>query len=87
MILDQLKQYKPYSISPGYNAAQVLYGKYDLDSLIENTTYPVSKTLTKAIEGLVHSKIDTDKIYLYQHEQSLLFQMIYSKPSNLLYGI
>lgn len=76
MILDQLKQYKPYSISPGYNAAQVLYGKYDLDSLIENTTYPVSKTLTKAIEGLVHSKIDTDKIYLYQHEQSLLFQMI-----------
>ena len=27
MILDELKHYKPYSISPGYHSEHILYGE------------------------------------------------------------
>ena len=34
MILDTLKQFKPYSISPGYHSDMILYGTESTDELI-----------------------------------------------------
>lgn len=76
MILDELKQYKPYSISPGYLSDQILYGQLEAIELIAQTTYPYQHETAKAIQGIVHSHIDNSDVYLFTHEHSLLFQMI-----------
>lgn len=81
MILDELKQYKPYSISPGYNANSIIYGYQTVDSIIPGTTYPIVDHMTKAIEGIVWSDIDEDEVYLYQSSRSLLFQYIHKNTS------
>lgn len=79
MILDELKQYKPYSICPGYNANKIIYGQPSKDEIISGTTYPTIHNITKAIEGLVHSHIEQDEIYAYTDENTILFQMISNK--------
>lgn len=72
MLLDQLKQYKPYSISPGYNAQQIIFGNSQHD-IIEGTTYPSQDHNYKAIEGIVQSDIHKDIINCYEYNHSLLF--------------
>lgn len=75
MILNELKQFQPYSISPGYMAHTILYGDNDHDEIIPGTTYPADSQLTKAIKGIVHSDIDNDNVYVFIHEHSLLFTL------------
>ena len=70
MILEQLKQYKPYSISPGYNTKHVIYDDTQ-NEIIKGTTYP-SNQYHKAIEGIVHSHIEHDAIFFYDNQHSLL---------------
>ena len=70
MILEQLKQYKPYSISPGYNTKHVIYDDTQ-NEIIKGTTYP-SNQYHKAIEGIVHSHIEHDAIFFYDNQRSLL---------------
>lgn len=74
MLLNELKQYKPYSISPGYNAKQITYGLNPIDNeIIKGTTYNAKKENSKAIEGLVSNDINKQKIFFYNHKSSLLF--------------
>lgn len=89
MILDELKQYKPYSISPGYLGDQILYGQPESIELIPQTTYPYQYETAKAVQGIVHSHIDNSDVYLFTHEHSLLFQMIQNnqKESYLEYSL
>lgn len=72
MILDELKHYKPYSISPGYLAQKILYGTNHAD-IIAQTTYPSLDESHLAIEGIVHSHIHHDFVYAMTYEQSLFF--------------
>ena len=54
MLLNELKQYKPYSLSPGYNAQQIVYGFSPTDGdIIKGTTYVAKKENSKAMTGLV----------------------------------
>lgn len=89
MILDELKQYRPYSISPGYHSDQILYGQKESLELIEGTTYPYEYKTAKAIQSIVHSVDNEDDVYLFIHEQSLLFQMIHAnqKEAYLEYSL
>ena len=73
MLLETLKQFKPYSISPGYNANQIIFGTYSHNDIIEGTTYIADKDYQKAMEGIVHCHIDRDKIYVLSNQNSLLF--------------
>ena len=77
MILDELKHYKPYSISPGYHSEHILYGEKLTLDYINGTTYPYEYETAKAIMGLVHSQYNNDYVYLFIHEQSLLFQIVH----------
>lgn len=74
MILEQLQQYKPYSISPGYNTSQIIYGVPDeQNDMIPGTTYPSSHKHHKAIEGIVMTDINEEQIdYLHDHHSILL---------------
>ena len=50
MLLNELKNYRPYSISPGYNARQITYGLNPLNNeIIKGTTYNAKKENSKAI--------------------------------------
>lgn len=71
-MLDQLKQYKPYSISPGYHAQQIIYGELS-DEIIQGTTYLACENNHKAIEGIVHSDIDKDNMKYYMKNDCFLF--------------
>lgn len=74
MLLNELKQYRPYSVSPGYNANQIVYGFSPLDNeIIEGTTYNAKKENSKAMHGLVSSHIETHKIYMYKQQDAILF--------------
>lgn len=74
MLLQELKNFRPYSISPGYNARQITYGFNPLDNeIIPGTTYNAKKENSKAIQGIVNSHIGYQKVYLYHHKNSLLF--------------
>lgn len=74
MLLNELKQYKPYSISPGYNATQIIYGFSPLDNeIIKGTTYNAKKENSKAMQGLVSTQQNIHKIYMYKHFDSILF--------------
>ena len=75
MILDTLKQFKPYSISPGYHSDMILYGTESTDELIPHTTYPYQHDTAKAIQGIVHSHYQHDFVFVFIHEHSLLFQI------------
>lgn len=75
MILDTLKQFKPYSISPGYHSDMILYGTESTDELIPHTTYPYQHDIAKAIQGIVHSHYQHDFVFVFIHEHSLLFQI------------
>ena len=75
MILDTLKQFKPYSISPGYHSDMILYGSESTDELIPHTTYPYQHDTAKAIQGIVHSHYQHDFVFVFIHEHSLLFQI------------
>lgn len=75
MILDTLKQFKPYSISPGYHSDMILYGTESTDELIPHTTYPYQQDTAKAIQGIVHSHYQHDFVFVFIHEHSLLFQI------------
>lgn len=77
MILDTLKQFKPYSISPGYHSDMILYGTESTDELIPHTTYPYQHDTAKAIQGIVHSHYQHDFVFVFIHEHSLLFQIIH----------
>ena len=78
MLLETLKQFKPYSISPGYNANQIIFGTYSHNDIIEGTTYIADKDYQKAMEGIVHCHIDRDKIYVLSNQNSLLFAYEYN---------
>lgn len=88
MILDELKQYKPYSISPGYNAQNIIYGVFK-DQMIEGTSYFEQTDNHKAMKGLVHSHIDLDFIYYYTNENSILWtiERHHEKKAYLEYSI
>lgn len=74
MLLNELKNYKPYSISPGYNAKQITYGLNPLDNvIIEGTSYNAKKENSKAIEGIVNNDINKQNIFIYNNKSSLLF--------------
>ena len=75
MILDTLKQFKPYSISPGYHSDMILYGTESTDELIPHTTYPYQHDTAKAIQAIVHSHYQHDFVFVFIHEHSLLFQI------------
>ena len=89
MILDELKHYKPYSISPGYHSEHILYGEKLTLDYISETTYPYEYETAKAIMGLVHSQYNNDYVYLFIHEQSLLFQIVHNnqKEAYLEYSL
>lgn len=89
MILDELKQYKPYSISPGYHSEHILYGEKLTLDYIDGTTYTYEYKNAKAIMGLVHSQYNNDQVYLFTHEHSLLFQIIHNnqKEAYLEYSL
>jgi len=72
MILEQLKQYKPYSISPGYNAQHLIYGQQHDNEILTGTTYTPTYHQRKAMEGLVHTQINDD-IYFLNNQNSILF--------------
>lgn len=76
MILNQLKEFRPYSISPGYNTNQIIYGTNIPDNeIIIGTTYTAYPNHKKAIEGLVHSHIDKDKVFYLSNDHSILFMI------------
>lgn len=75
MLLDQLKQYKPYSISPGYSAHQIIYGNHEDEDIIEGTTYVSDSTYYHAIKGITHIHIKKDQVYLLEQPNSLLFKI------------
>lgn len=90
MLLNELKNYKPYSVSPGYNANQIVYGVSPLDNeVIEGTTYNAKKENSKAMQGLVSSHIKTDKIYMYKQQDAILFafEKNYKKEFYLEYNL
>lgn len=72
MILEELKSYKPYSISPGYNLQNIIYGKHNDNEIIDGTTYPVDDQTYKAIEGIVHSHIEEDTVSILDYKNSFL---------------
>lgn len=74
MLLNELKQYKPYSLAPGYQAEHILYGENTEQQLIEGTSYFATNN-QKALKGIVHSDIDKDEVYVLLHTQSLLFSL------------
>lgn len=74
MLLNELKNYRPYSISPGYNARQITYGLNPLNNeIIKGTTYNAKKENSKAIEGIVNNDINKQNIFVYNNKNSLLF--------------
>ena len=74
MLLNELKNYRPYSISPGYNARQITYGLNPLNNeIIKGTTYNAKKEKSKAIEGIVNNDINKQNIFVYNNKNSLLF--------------
>ena len=74
MLLNELKNYRPYSISPGYNARQITYGFNPLNNeIIKGTTYNAKKENSKAIEGIVNNDINKQNIFVYNNKNSLLF--------------
>lgn len=74
MLLNELKQYKPYSLAPGYQAEHILYGENTEQQLIEGTSYFATNN-QKVLKGIVHSDIDKDEVYVLLHTQSLLFSL------------
>lgn len=74
MLLNELKQYKPYSLAPGYQAEYILYGENTEQQLIEGTSYFATNN-QKVLKGIVHSDIDKDEVYVLLHTQSLLFSL------------
>ena len=72
MLLDQLKSFKPYSISPGYSTDLILNSKKD--GIIENTTYNPPQNIRKALEGLIMHD-SKSKVFRLEYEQSLLFTL------------
>lgn len=77
MLLNELKQYKPYSISPGYNAQKILYGASPLDKeIIPGTTYEADKDNSYAVYGLVSCTLDHHQIMIYKQQESILFALV-----------
>lgn len=77
MLLNELKQYKPYSISPGYNAQQIIYGSSPLNhEIIPGTTYEADKTTSKAMYGLTSCTLNSHHISLYQQSEAILFALV-----------
>lgn len=82
MLLNELKQYKPYSLAPGYQADRVLYGEDTQEQLIEGTSYFASEN-KKALLGIVRSDLDQDGVYLLTHTQSLLFSLVHQHQTGI----
>ena len=77
MLLNELKQYKPYSISPGYNAQKIIYGAAPLDSqIIPGTTYEADKTNSHAVYGLVSCTLENHQIKIYKQSETILFALV-----------
>lgn len=77
MLLNELKQYKPYSISPGYNAQKIIYGTVPLDSqIIPGTTYEADKTNSHAVYGLVSCTLENHQIKIYKQSETILFALV-----------
>ena len=77
MLLNELKQYKPYSISPGYNAQKIIYGAVPLDSqIIPGTTYEADKTNSHAVYGLVSCTLENHQIKIYKQSETILFALV-----------
>lgn len=75
MILEELKELKPYSISPGYHLQTIIYGKHNNKEIIDGTSYPVEDATYKAIEGIVHSHIEEDTISILEEKYSFLMRL------------
>lgn len=82
MLLNELKQYKPYSLSPGYNAQQIVYGFSPTDGdIIKGTTYVAKKENSKAMTGLVSCHQKQYQITMTKYQNTILFAISFQQKT------
>lgn len=80
MLLNELKQYKPYSLSPGYNAKQIVYGFSPADGdIIKGTTYVAKEENSKAMTGLVSCHQKQYQVTMTKYQDTILFAIAFQQ--------